>query len=65
MDEVEEWVRLPEKQHVASQAVSFHCNREQTAAVVREGKPVITGQTGSDFTGPDGRGEERRDKTTD
>lgn len=38
LDEVKEWMRLPEKQHVASQAVSFHCNREQTAAVMRGDK---------------------------
>lgn len=29
MDEVEERMSLPEKQHVASQAVSLHCDTEQ------------------------------------
>lgn len=47
VDEVKERVRLPQKQHVAAQAVSFHCNREQTAAVVREEKPASTGETGA------------------
>lgn len=51
VDEIKEWVRLPEKQHVASQAVSFHCNREQTAAVVRERKTSENwGDWSRDFT---------------
>ncbi len=42
LNEVEERMRLPEKKHVASQAVSFHWDREQTAAVIREGERMKT-----------------------
>lgn len=33
MDEVKKWVRFTEKQHVASQTVSLHCDREKNTTV--------------------------------
>lgn len=38
VNEVEEWVRLPNKQHVTSQTVSLHCNRKTDRS---GGKPAV------------------------
>ena len=57
VDEVEEGVGFAEKQQVASQAVSLHCNREKTKAEVREERLELGSKLMVDWT-VEGGGEE-------